>query len=201
MFCNTNKYSYNLIYGDGQIGDSSINSSDGITVAWIEAGIIRDLDTIACIESAKSQTSPVMISLIMCIFQRAIKSSKIINGTVGKRIWDLESKVLFSQHLLGLCLWFQQSWTGSKTSIVTISKPCHHTNRDMEPYVYGYHYLQVASSHPINHDGPDPIGKQPEKLVSRTRIESLNSIKQIKLRFWRDAQLSTLPGTTDKKTS
>ena len=29
-------------------------SSDGITVVWIEAGIIRDLGTIACIESAKS---------------------------------------------------------------------------------------------------------------------------------------------------
>ena len=29
-------------------------SSDGITVVWIEAGIIRDLGAIACIESAKS---------------------------------------------------------------------------------------------------------------------------------------------------
>ena len=32
-------------------------SSGGITVARIEAGIIRDLDAIACIESAKSDTT------------------------------------------------------------------------------------------------------------------------------------------------
>ena len=36
---------------DGRIGDSSTNTRDGKTA---EAGIIRDLDAIACIESAKS---------------------------------------------------------------------------------------------------------------------------------------------------
>ena len=39
---------------DGRIIDSSTNSSDGITAARIEVVIIRDLDAIACIESAKS---------------------------------------------------------------------------------------------------------------------------------------------------
>ena len=39
---------------DGRIGDSSTNSSYGITVAWVEAGIIQGLDAIACIESEKS---------------------------------------------------------------------------------------------------------------------------------------------------
>ena len=34
------------ITSDGRIGVSSTNSIDGITVAWVEAGIIRDLHAI-----------------------------------------------------------------------------------------------------------------------------------------------------------
>ena len=81
------------VLGDSRlviIGDSSTNSRDGIIAAWIQEGKVRDLDAIACIESAKSD--------ITCddkyiIFQHAIINSQIImySYVISQLVYDNKS--------------------------------------------------------------------------------------------------------------
>ena len=66
----------------GPIGDSSTNSSDGITVAWIEVGIIRDLDAIASIESAKSDITCNDTYIVRCLNSSA-RHNKFIDNNVN----------------------------------------------------------------------------------------------------------------------
>ena len=69
---------------DGRIGDSSTNSRHGITVAWIEAGIIRDLDAIACIESAKSDIT-CYDSYIVSFLNFVARHNKFIDNNINLR--------------------------------------------------------------------------------------------------------------------
>ena len=80
MLCDTNKP--DLWSSDGRIGDSStvVNSSDEITAAWIEVGIIRDLDAIASIESAKSDITCNDTYIVSCLHYAARHNNFIDNN-------------------------------------------------------------------------------------------------------------------------
>ena len=66
---------------NGRIVDYSTNSSDEITVASIEAGIIRDVDAIACIESAKLDITCNDTYIISCLHFSA-RHNKFIGNNV-----------------------------------------------------------------------------------------------------------------------
>ena len=87
---------------------------------------------------------------------------------------------------------FQTSWTGSKKSIVTVSKSCHHTNRHMEPYIrfafFTLCQLQPVLIPPTTMDNL-PYRKTSRETGIRTRFKSLTSIEQTKLSFLKKCAL------------
>ena len=68
---------------DDRIGDSSTNSSDEIITAWIEIGIVRDLDAIASIESAKLDITCNDTYIVSCLHFPPARHNKYIDNNVN----------------------------------------------------------------------------------------------------------------------